>query len=745
MTTRRKSAQKAVCNSSEEMPAPRTDAEENSTLNTIVTKRREKKAPCLSRSPRSPAVSVVVLEGILNQLCVDDLCKKDTVGLDSDQNALDNNVESNQDQVVTYDHSVDTNLDHILHEINHKYSKSNIDKSASSFDIYEFNHIWDIFSQYNWIKDTFINHTIYAPKATFAALNLNGYNGAILEGKDFFTSEADVLTYVHTQLKARGYNIDVDLLHYHPYTSTKESTCQPSLPTVGLKSPAIDRQDRDELNLTHLKLPKEPLFEAHDPASNLERLAADTSWHSPILSDGASDNMNYIAADWSPLTLSEGDFMNKTPSPSSAPVDNTITNCDATEALLDTSDTSSSSQSSSTRRLRSMKTKEAFLTLPEKNSSIKSTFKTLVESASKDGMAWSSPIRMLSPMSTTPSSVEPTNINVQNSDSENHNDNNLNLNKDVFENMSTLPGSSEHSLETNRTDNSTSAVEETVTTKQDTCMSTANDLSLIEAPFPDPKEFESKAEILHRLSIAVTRLRPGWRPPSSISRSEDLCWLVDRMRLAISANRGGTVHVCGSAGRGKTCTTEAAMDIVRAEMCEPSGRPQRCQFLWLNGASLQAGDVYRRILQYLGNESNLSEWDARSLIWNEWFPTKYPVSMNTPITILVIDEIDQGPAKVIQDLLCAASFTNSKVLLIGIANLVLLHKKLRLDESVIHDLRVFREYSALELTAIIESRVPQLFDSSALRFCSSKCIATGKISNILYVRVTMNYFYVIKS
>jgi Cdc6-like AAA superfamily ATPase len=104
---------------------------------------------------------------------------------------------------------------------------------------------------------------------------------------------------------------------------------------------------------------------------------------------------------------------------------------------------------------------------------------------------------------------------------------------------------------------------------------------------------------------------------------------------------------------------------------------------------------------------------------------KQTSSDNSPMTILLIDEIDRAPKAAVRDLFEFACKDNSRLVVLGIANSSNFPTKLNLPDFAVPDVHVFEAYDAATLTEIFKWRTGGLFKPEALQFFAKKIFKEG--------------------
>jgi Cdc6-like AAA superfamily ATPase len=263
---------------------------------------------------------------------------------------------------------------------------------------------------------------------------------------------------------------------------------------------------------------------------------------------------------------------------------------------------------------------------------------------------------------------------------------------------------------------------------------------------PPENEYETSADLqfLERLTNAKQRLQPGYRPAFPAGREKELELLKNKLKSVVETRCGGSLHICGAPGRGKTMTVEYAIKWLKLTYEENTQNTSfsKYEILLMNGTAFPPKNYFSYLMEKLeisptniGEELNFDVEDEgrRCLLQHFLAPTQKNTSIRfgkrttslPPMTILVIDEIDKAPRAFTRSLFEMSKAVNSTLFLIGLSNFSDIADMLKLSAAVWPDICVFEQYKREALARIVNYRAPNLFHKLALSICANKAYKSG--------------------
>jgi AAA ATPase domain len=214
---------------------------------------------------------------------------------------------------------------------------------------------------------------------------------------------------------------------------------------------------------------------------------------------------------------------------------------------------------------------------------------------------------------------------------------------------------------------------------------------------------------------AIKAIMPSEPPAKIVGRDNEMKQLCDDIVAAVRGGKGLSYYVCGMSGSGKTVSVrEVLYNTLRKEIAESS-----FDLTQATGPSLTRTCCFQYLAERIGFGS-MNEIKAKAACMKVFCPTNNQLKRNCVHYIVFIDEIDMAPMSAVEDLYKACGNQNSRLILIGVGNLVRFPEKLSLPEDIVPKLIVFKPLALSEMIEILESRVQGLMAPSALKLLALK-------------------------
>jgi hypothetical protein len=224
-----------------------------------------------------------------------------------------------------------------------------------------------------------------------------------------------------------------------------------------------------------------------------------------------------------------------------------------------------------------------------------------------------------------------------------------------------------------------------------------------------------KAEFPHSLLVGIEcaklNLAPSYFPAFPLGREQEYRQILQHLDH-MSQSNSGSLRVSGLHGQGKTITTHIAM-----ERFQDSHHQHK--IVWLSAPMISTfQDVINGLAVALGmgTISNRSGFGQTILLQQ--------ILQSNQGILLVIDEIDILQTRIRDLLLSMANTANSKLLFIGIENVV--------NPGTFQHCVSFPAYDDSSLSRILDSLTENLFDEKSLKLVS-KIFATDGASSSLHL------------
>jgi cell division control protein 6 len=211
-------------------------------------------------------------------------------------------------------------------------------------------------------------------------------------------------------------------------------------------------------------------------------------------------------------------------------------------------------------------------------------------------------------------------------------------------------------------------------------------------------------------------------------RDEEYKKVKSFLQTCLSEQRSGGIYISGPPGTGKTLSVSHVTDSLQKEF--------RFKRLLINCMGCRTpADIYEKILTESGLQTPRKKKDCLEAVTDQIVtPSK---GKRRPVTVIIFDEIDELESKnsdVLYTLFAWPQFEGSKVIVIGISNTLDFTKKnlKRFETLKMQSVETvtFHPYTKDQVKGILQSRLPQLPDGSALVTDAALELCARKVSSL---------------
>ncbi|XP_078493648.1 cell division control protein 6 homolog [Ciona intestinalis] len=255
-------------------------------------------------------------------------------------------------------------------------------------------------------------------------------------------------------------------------------------------------------------------------------------------------------------------------------------------------------------------------------------------------------------------------------------------------------------------------------------------LEIISSSVKTPRT--QKAKKLDKTAVfnSVKNALHNAAPKRLIGRESELKEIDDFIEDLVEKKKSGSLYISGAPGTGKSaCLSQALSD--------PKVTSKLAQFISINCMSVRtASQIYQQIATEMGANSKESKSARTALKFIE-----NNVTTRESMILLLLDEMDQLDSRnheVLYTMFGWSALSDSKVILIGIANsldltdriLPRLQARLECKPKLLN----FKPYSKDQLANILQARISKAYrghedikivDAMAVQFCARKIAATS--------------------
>lgn len=234
-----------------------------------------------------------------------------------------------------------------------------------------------------------------------------------------------------------------------------------------------------------------------------------------------------------------------------------------------------------------------------------------------------------------------------------------------------------------------------------------------------PKKVRQKTdEILGKIKAALSLENPG----EILGREKEAKEIKDFVTDAIKDEMGCSLYISGQPGTGKSATINNIIDQINFKKL-------KTQKVFINCMSVEnSSTIYSNLLEKFAPEITV----PKTVRWQKSKFSQFITSDDSPMNVLILDEMDQLSSrneKILYDLFELAASSNSRMILIGIANgLDLLERVLpNLPKSCKPNQMNFQPYTFQQISTLIKARLtPEMntkLEPMAIMMCAKKIAA----------------------